>query len=236
MTVQANLESIHARIQQALLKAGRPLGSVRLIGVTKKQALEKLEEAIRAGLWDFGENYVQEWKTKKLQLQQQHPEISRQLHWHFIGHLQSNKAAEVVGEAEFIHGVDSLKLAQKISALAEKKGVTQKVLFEINLAQEKSKTGMTPQYLMENLISLSALPHLALEGLMAIPPVLENLEKVRPYFIQLKSLLDECNRLRVLEVPMRELSMGMSQDFEVAIEEGSTMVRIGTALFGERNE
>lgn len=228
------VKNIQNRIQEALLASGRPSGSVRLIGVGKKQPFHKLLLAAKWGLQDFGENYVQEWQGKKEQISAENADLAKMIHWHFIGHLQSNKVKEVVGQVAYIHTIDSVKLAQKASEFAAKQAVVQKTLLEVNLAGEANKHGFDPAALMQNLPTLAKLPNLSWEGLMAIPPPLFPSEKMRPYFRKLKSLLDECNGLRVLESPMKELSMGMSQDFEIAIQEGATMIRIGTALFGPR--
>lgn len=227
------LPTIQSQIQKALYRSGRAGGSVRLVGVSKKQPLEKILALAQAGLVDFGENYVQEWKGKKSDIEKNHPELNKIIHWHFIGHLQSNKAKELVGKIEYIHALDSLKLAQRISQHAAQLGITQKVLMEINLEKEVGKFGFERESLLRNLSQLARLPGLSLEGLMAIPPPASG-EKSRPYFKRLKSLLDECNQSGNLTKAMKELSMGMSNDFEVAIEEGATMIRIGTALFGPR--
>ncbi len=228
----------HAQILQKIAltaeRVGRSSESIKLVGVSKGQPFEKVVAFAQIGLLDFGENYVQEWKQKQEKILQNFSELAIQLRWHFIGHLQRNKVSEIVGQCELIHSVDSLRLAEKISSEAKKIGIEQKILFEINLAEEKSKSGMSPEIFWQELPRLAKLPNLLLEGLMAIPPALEPVELVRPYFRQLKSLLDECNQSGFLAQPMTELSMGMSHDFEIAIEEGATIVRIGTALFGPR--
>jgi hypothetical protein len=222
------------QIRSALARCGRREGTVRLIGVTKKQSAELIRAAWAEGLGDFGENYVQEWQIKQDRLRQDWGAKADQITWHFIGHLQGNKVKAVVGRVDWIHTVDSVKLAEKISRTAGEVGCIQKVLIEVNLAAEPSKSGFTPAQLPSDLHRLAALPHLSWRGLMAIPPETTDGESNRPYFRRLKSLLDECNQTGVLTEPLTELSMGMSQDFEVAIEEGATMVRIGTALFGPR--
>lgn len=186
------------------------------------------------GLLDFGENYVQEWRAKQEDLLLQDQALALKIHWHFIGHLQSNKIKEVVGKVDYLHTVDSLSLAQKISDFASARQITQKALMEVKLGGESSKTGFAPEKLLEDLASLGGLAGLNWEGLMAIPPPGRSPEETRPFFAQLKSLLDECNQSGFFNYPLKELSMGMSEDFEVAIEEGATMVRIGTALFGAR--
>ncbi|MFO1464550.1 MAG: YggS family pyridoxal phosphate-dependent enzyme [bacterium] len=231
----ASLKNIRQRIAQAAARAGRNPESVTLLGVSKGQPAEKVLAAARLGLRDFGENYVQEWQKKRADLERADAGLAAQLRWHFIGHLQSNKADLVVGETTLIHGVDSLKLATKIAALAQRRGLRQAVLLEVNLEGEASKAGLAPEELPRLLPALAALPQLDCRGLMAIPPALEAPEASRPYFRRLKSLLDECNRTGFFPSPWTELSMGMSHDFEVAVEEGATLVRVGTALFGPRS-
>lgn len=234
MSIDERIQNIRLRIQAALERAGRPSHAARLIGVSKKQAVEKVLLAIQGGLMDFGENYVQEWQEKNRTILEKCPELSSKVHWHFIGHLQSNKAKDIVGKVDFIHTLDRMKLARKVSETAREAGLSQKVLIEVNLGGESTKSGYTPEDLIQALTQLATLPNLEWKGLMAIPPPTEDPEEARPYFRQLKSLLDECNQSGVLKEPLTELSMGMSHDFEVAIEEGATMVRIGTALFGPR--
>jgi hypothetical protein len=205
-----------------------------LIGVTKKQPAETIAGALDEGLQDFGENYVQEWQEKQNHLRQSLGAKTDKITWHFIGHLQGNKVKSVVGRVDWIHTVDSVKLAQKISRAAALAGATQRVLIEVNLAKELGKWGFAPELLPAALPQLAGLPHLSWRGLMAIPPEVADAESNRPHFRRLKSLLDECNQTGVLTEPLSELSMGMSQDFGVAIEEGATMIRVGTALFGSR--
>jgi len=221
------LDQIRRQIRDALARVGRPHDSVRLIGAAKGQPAELIRQALALGLRDFGENYVQEWRGKR-------PLLGPVPTWHFIGALQSNKAKHLVGEVGWIQTVDRLKLAEQISQIAVDRSCRQKVLFEINLEGEKNKAGFSPGEFLGCLEKLSALPNLDCRGLMAIPPVPEDPEESRPYFRRLKSLLDECRQRGVLKEPFTELSMGMSQDFEIAVEEGATMVRIGTALFGKR--
>jgi PLP dependent protein len=228
------LARIRQQINQALARAGRNKEAVRLIGVSKGKPAEYIAEALTAGVNEIGENYVQELEAKKTRLRQVLGTEADQITWHFIGHLQSNKVKQVVGQVDWIHTVDSLKLATKISQAAGAAGLTQRILLEVNLAKEAAKPGFLPEQLSQILAPLCALPHLSVRGLMAIPPVEANLQNTRRHFRRLKSLLDECNQTGVLTKPFTELSMGMSQDFTIAIEEGATMVRIGTALFGPR--
>jgi len=232
--LQNSLAEIKRRIQEAALRSGRGPESVTLIGVSKGQGPEKVLAAAREGLRDFGENYVQEWLGKRATIETQDPELAPTLRWHFIGHLQSNKAESVVGASCLLHSVDSLKLAGKVSRLAQERKQRQAILLEINLGAEPSKSGFLPETLSGALSEIAALPSLECRGLMAIPPDAASPEATRPYFRRLKSLLDECNRTGFFDSPWTELSMGMSQDFEIAIEEGATLVRVGTALFGPR--
>ena len=214
-----NLEHIRARIAAACQRAGRDGDEVLLLGVTKTVPPESIDEAVAAGLTTFGENKIQEAKAKI-------PLVSSRAHWHFIGHLQSNKAREAVTHFDLIQSVSSLKLAGELEKWAAHNGKRQPILIEVNVAGEASKQGLRPADVPEALAHLNQLPHLEIRGLMTIPPFAANPEQTRPYFRTLRTLRDH------LGLP--ELSMGMSHDFEVAIAEGATMVRIGTAIFGER--
>ena len=231
--MQDNLRQIQDRIAAALTRSGRPPNSVTLVGVSKTQAAAKVVELARLGLRHFGENYVQEWRRKRLEIEKTDPALAAELHWHFIGHLQSNKAKEALG-AELIHSVDSLKLARKLSEAAVQSGRKQDLLWELNLAGEASKTGMSPAELKRDWAAYAALPALDWRGLMTMPPPAEDPEASRPYFRQLKSLLDETRASGFFGEGLVELSMGMSQDYEVAVEEGATLVRVGSRLFGPR--
>ncbi|MCC6272658.1 MAG: YggS family pyridoxal phosphate-dependent enzyme [Deltaproteobacteria bacterium] len=232
--MQERLQEIHRRLTAAAARAGREPGSVRLLAVSKGQRPEQILELASCGQRDFGENYVQEWLEKRARITALAPKLASALRWHFIGHLQSNKASLVAGEAFLLHSVDSLKLARKLSASCQTRGAQQPALIEVNLGNEASKSGLEADALLRELQDYAALPGLAWRGLMAIPPALEPAAAVRPYFERLKSLLDECNRTGFFQDPLTELSMGMSQDFEVAVEAGATWVRVGTALFGPR--
>jgi pyridoxal phosphate enzyme (YggS family) len=221
-------------MQQALTRSGRRGEEVRLIGVTKKKSPEDIVEAFKLGLGDFGENYVQEWQDKQARLGQTLGAEAHNLTWHFIGHLQSNKVKAVVGQVDWIQTVDSIKLAEKISRSSGENGCIQKVLIEVNIAGESGKSGFSPETLRKSLGTLAKLPHISWRGLMAVPPEVEDPQANRPHFRYLKSLLDEYHQTGVFNEAFMELSMGMSHDFDEAIEEGATMIRIGTALFGPR--
>ena len=225
VSLAENLDSIQQRIRAACERAGRAPESVTLLAVTKGQPPDVVSEAGRLGLAHFGENKIQEAKAKI-------PLCSGKLRWHFIGHLQTNKCRDAVELFEMIQSVDSLYVAQEISKRGDQAGKTMPLLLEVNLAGEASKFGYRPEALETELIQLNALPRLEIHGLMTVPPWTSNAENVRPVFRQLRKLKERCEQ--ILGAPMPHLSMGMSGDFEVAIEEGATMVRIGTALFGPR--
>jgi PLP dependent protein len=225
MSVAENLDSIQQRIRAACERAGRAADSVTLLAVTKGQSPDAVSEAGRLGLTHFGENKIQEAKAKI-------PLCSGKLRWHFIGHLQTNKCREAVEFFEMIQSVDSLHVAQEISKRADLDGKTMPILLEVNLAGEASKFGYRPEALIAELNQINSLPRLEVHGLMTVPPWTSNAENVRPVFRQLRELKERAEQ--VLGAPLPQLSMGMSGDFEVAIEEGATIVRIGTALFGPR--
>jgi pyridoxal phosphate enzyme (YggS family) len=220
-----NLISIQQRIRAACERAGREAASVTLLAVSKTHPPETIQAAVNCGLLHFGENKIQEAKAKI-------PLCPGKARWQFIGHLQSNKVRDAVELFEMIQGVDSLGLAREISKRAEQAAKTVPILLEMNVAGEASKFGYQPGRLLAELNELNALPKIEIHGLMAIPPFSPLPEKSRPYFQRLRELKIESEK--ILGFPLPHLSMGMSGDFEVAIEEGATIVRIGTALFGER--
>ena len=225
MSLGDNLLLIREKIAAAGARAGRETNSVTLLAVTKGQPPEVVNEAARLGLTLFGENKVQEAKAKI-------PLCSGKLRWQMIGHLQSNKCRDAVELFEMIQGVDSLALAQEISKRAVQAGKTMPILLEVNAVGEASKFGYRPEQLLADLAQLNALPRLEIHGLMTVPPWSAVAETVRPVFRQMRELKERCEK--ALGAPLPHLSMGMSGDFEVAVEEGATMVRIGTALFGPR--
>ena len=198
-----------------------------LICVTKNQSIEKIQEAVKAGEKHFGANYSQELLAQSSQV--------AGVHWHFIGHLQRNKVKQILPFVELIHSVDSLELAQEINKRAVDLGKIQSILLEVNLGNEASKTGMTPEALFQMIPSLDDLASIQLKGLMCIPPFSENPEDVRPYFRQLREIRDVIHQKNLYKNPLTELSMGMSHDYEIALQEGATMIRIGTGIFGERH-
>jgi len=220
-----NLHSIQQRIAAACARAGRNVNDVRLLAVSKTHPPETIRLAVECGQIHFGENKIQEAKAKI-------PLCPGKARWQFIGHLQSNKVRDAVELFELIQGVDSLGIAQEISKRAVAASKPMPILLEVNVAGEGSKFGYKPEQLLAELNELNALPKIEIHGLMAIPPYTPVAEKARPYFTKLRELKVECEQ--ILGAPLPHLSMGMSGDFEVAIEEGATLVRIGTALFGER--
>lgn len=226
MSLSENLQSIQQRIAAACVRAGRAPESVTLIAVSKTHPPDAVAEAAKLGLMTFGENKVQEAKAKI-------PLCPGRLRWHMLGHLQTNKCRDAVALFEMIQSVDSLYLAEELSKRADQAVKNLPILLEVNVVGEASKFGYTPQKVMEDLERINALPRLEIHGLMTVPPWTPTPEKVRPVFQKLRELKSQCEQK--LGAPLPHLSMGMTGDFEIAIEEGATMVRIGTALFGERS-
>jgi hypothetical protein len=225
MDLAANIESVRQRINAACRRASRAPESVALMAVSKGHPPETVRVAADLGLTLFGENRVQEGKAK-IGL------CPTRLHWHLIGHLQSNKCRDAVHFFKMIQSVDSLSLAQEINKWADKSAKTMSILLEVNVAGESSKFGYSPDRLLAELPQINALNKIEIHGLMTVAPWAEDPEKVRPIFRQLRSLKEQCEK--ILGAPLPHLSMGMTGDFEVAIEEGATLVRIGTAIFGPR--
>lgn len=217
------------RIRCAAERAGRLPEMVRLVAATKTVPAERIREGLGVGLSLLGENRMQEALSKGALLRDLSPR------WHFIGQLQRRKVRDAVGTFELIHSVDSVELAQEINRRAGDAGIQQAVLLEVNIAGEASKAGFSTQGLMQALGLLGDLPHLRIHGLMTIPPPTEQPEAARPYFRALRELGARIAAQRISSVVMQEYSMGMSHDFEVAIEEGATLVRVGTAIFGARH-
>lgn len=207
------------------------IGAEKVLAVSKLQPTDKIRDLYNQGHRAFGENYVQEALDKQDQLKD-----LTDIQWHLIGHLQKNKAKYVVGKFALIHSVDSLELAQVLSRQCESKNVEQNILIQVNLAQEESKSGFDKETVIAQWGELCKLPHLHIQGLMTMPPLTETGEEVRPYFKELKSLLQELLQKTNFGVhPLNVLSMGTSQDYKVALQEGATLVRLGTILFGSRN-
>jgi len=228
MSIKANLEMVNNNIIEACKRSGRNLSDVKLIAVSKTKPIEALREAYTEGCRDFGENKVQEIMDKYEQM----PEDVR---WHMIGHLQTNKVKYIVDKVYMIHSVDSVKLAETISKEAVKKNVTVKILLEVNVAEEESKFGTTLNAAMELYDQVVKLPGIQVCGLMTIAPYTVDSESNRQYFVALKQLFVDIINKNNHNDFMSDLSMGMTGDYEVAIEEGATYVRVGTGIFGERN-
>ena len=225
MDLSANLQNIRSRIEASCLRAGRAPESVTFLAVTKGQPPAVVRAAAGLGLTLFGENRVQEARPKIGQ-------CPGHLRWHMIGHLQSNKCRDAVHFFEMIQSVDSLDLAREIDKWAGKSAKTMPILIEVNIAGESSKFGYPPAQLLADLDEINALRKIEIHGLMTVAPWTPDPEKVRPVFRQLRELKEQCEQ--ILGAPLPHLSMGMSGDYEVAIEEGATIVRIGSALFGPR--
>lgn len=224
--IRENIERVHECIAVACARAGRQEGDVRLIAVSKTFPAESIRAAYEAGLRDFGENRVQEAEAKQPALQ------DLDITWHLIGHLQSNKAARACELFEWVHSVDASHLAQKLDRAAAAAGKRLPILLEINVGGEESKSGVADSVALDLAVAIKELPNLDLRGLMAIPPLFDDPEQARPYFRHLRDLAEKLRGAGAAD--MTELSMGMSHDFEIAIEEGATMIRVGTAIFGER--
>lgn len=226
--VKENLAQVRENIAKACTKAGRNPEEVTLISVSKTKPVSMLEEAYAAGSRDFGENKVQEIIDK-------YPQLPDNIRWHMIGHLQRNKVKYIIDKAFLIHSVDSLRLAQEISSQAEKKQVDVDILVEVNIAQEESKFGISREETLQLVEEISHLPHIHVKGLMTIAPFVTNPEDNREYFREIRKLSVDIEKKNIDNVSMSVLSMGMTGDYMVAIEEGATMVRVGTGIFGERN-
>ena len=225
VSIAENLERVREQITQAAAKAGRPVNEIELVAITKKHPAEKVREAVEAGHTLFGESRVQEARAKI-------PELPSNLRWHFVGHLQKNKIRHALPLFELFHGVDSLALAQEVDRIAADEGEHPRVLLEVNVAGEGSKFGFKAETLRAEIGSLLALPRLSIEGLMCIPPLTEEAEASRRFFVQLREMRNSLEK--EFDVKFPHLSMGMTQDFWIAVEEGATRVRVGTAIFGER--
>ena len=226
--MKENFQSVEARIQAACDRAGRSRKEVTLIAVSKTKPVEMLQTIYDAGSRDFGENKVQEMCDKIEQL-------PTDIRWHMIGHLQTNKVKYIVRRVSLIHSVDSLHLAQEIEKQAAKLDVIVPILIEVNIAEEESKFGIHKEETISLVREVATLPHIRIQGLMTIAPYVENPEDNRAYFRGIKQLSVDIARENIDNVSMDCLSMGMTGDYEVAIEEGATMVRVGTGIFGERN-
>ncbi len=225
--IKDQLEEVRENIRRACARAGRNPDEVTLIAVSKTKPVPMLEEAYDAGARDFGENKVQELVAKE-------PQLPEDIRWHMIGHLQRNKVHQVLGKAVLIHSVDSLRLAEQIEADAAKKGLDVDILLEVNVAREESKFGFFLEEVEDAVRTISAFPHVHIRGLMTIAPFVENPEENREIFKKLYQFAVDIGRKNIDNVTMDVLSMGMTGDYQVAVEEGATMVRVGTGIFGAR--
>ena len=227
LIIRKNIAMVRERIEKAARLTGRDPKEITILAATKSVDTKKIQEAVKAGITTFGENYVQEALKKIKDLQGSKKDI----YWHFIGHLQKNKAKDAAKFFDTIETVDSIELAKELNKRAEKK---LSVLIQVNISKEKTKGGVTEHEALVLARELAKLENISLRGLMTIPPFFENPEMSRPYFTELRRLAEKIRREAIPNVIMKELSMGMSHDFDVAIEEGATIIRVGTAIFGER--
>jgi pyridoxal phosphate enzyme (YggS family) len=226
--IRDRLRLVLDRIDRAAQVSGRKADCVRLVAATKTVSVDAIREAVSAGLRFAGESRLQE-ALPKIQALREEP-----LQWHFIGRLQRRKVRDIVGNFELIHSVDNLDLAGEIDRRAASGGVRQAVLLEVNVGEEAAKVGFRTEELSAALTRVGELSHVKVRGLMAIPPQIDEAERARPYFRRMRELAEQLSQLRVPAVSMDELSMGMSNDYVIAIEEGATIVRVGTAIFGAR--
>lgn len=227
MTIAERVKETRQKIYNAAVAAGRNPDEVSLVAVSKTRPAADIIECQAAGQYIFGENYVQEFAVKAAQ-------IECPLEWHFIGHLQSNKVKNIAGLVTLIHSVDRLSLAEEINRQWGKLGSNCNILLQVNVSGEKTKSGTTVDDSIRLVRDISQLPHIRVKGLMTMPPFFEDPEEARPFFAELKMLSEQIKEEKLDNVEMQEISMGMSGDFEVAIQEGATLVRIGTAIFGSR--
>lgn len=227
LDIAENLRSIQHRIDSACQRCGRDPHDISLIAVSKKKPASLIVQAANAGQSLFGESYVQEFCDKQQQ-------ISAPIHWHFIGALQSNKVKYLRGTTELIHSVDRYSLAKEINKQWAAIDQTANILIQVNVGAEASKAGTTADDAEALVRKIAQLPHVRIQGLMTLPPFHDDLEQVRPWFRQLRQLAQQIDQAQITHVKMDILSMGMSHDFEIAIEEGATLIRVGTAIFGER--
>ncbi len=236
MKIEHNLQTVQRKIAQSAKSFSRDPDSIKLVGVSKTIELKKVIEAVHAGVTILGENRIQEAQKKITEFRAHPPPLNKGgatvgVEWHLIGNLQKNKAKAAVQLFDLIHSVDSLALAEELNKHARRQGKRQRILVQVKLSDETTKHGVSENKLNELLDTILQMDSVLLEGLMTIPPYFESIEKTRPYFRKLRGISESA---LAQGYPVKELSMGMSNDFTIAIEEGSTMVRVGTAIFGER--
>lgn len=226
--IKENLAQVETRIQAACERSGRKREEVKLIAVSKTKPVSMIEEALEEGILDFGENKPQEIREK-------YGVLPKEIRWHMIGHLQRNKIKYIIDKASMIHSIDSERLAEAVEAEAARHNLVMPILVEVNIAREASKYGLMEEETLPFIEKVSCFPHLRIEGLMTIAPFVENPEENRKYFEKLRKLYVDIKSKNIDNVNMCNLSMGMTGDYEVAIEEGATMIRVGTGIFGARN-
>ena len=226
-SIEENIIEVKRRVEEAAKKAGRNPEDVLILAVSKTIYVPRIKEAVQCGLNSLGENRVQEIMDK-------YEPMGEGINWHLIGHLQTNKVKYIIDKVCLIHSVESLKLADEINKKAEKAGIIMDILVEVNIANEESKFGIKPEDCESFIRELSKMKNINVKGLMTVAPFTENPEENRVYFKGLKDLLVDINNKKIDNINMSELSMGMTGDFEVAVEEGATIVRVGTGIFGER--
>ena len=226
--LKENLANVREKINIACKKVGRNPDEVTLVAVSKMKPLEDIETLLETGQMEYGENYVQELCDK-------YEKISRPVHWHMIGHLQTNKVKYIIDKTVLIHSVDSVHLAKQIEKEAAKRNLTAQILIQVNIAEEETKFGLDTEELLQIIMEISKFPHVHIRGLMTSAPFVADPEENRCYFKKLHELFVDIGKKNIDNVTMDILSMGMTNDYEVAIEEGATMVRVGTGIFGERN-
>jgi len=237
--IPENIDNINERIKNAALKAGRDPKEVTLIAVSKLNPAEAVEEALNHGQYEFGENWVKELLEKEDDvsgfIEANNPALKDRIKWHFIGHLQTNKVKQLIGKTVLIHSVDSYKLASFIDNESKKKNTVTDVLLEINIGDEESKYGIKPDEAITFVDSLAEFHNIRIRGLMTVAPICDNPESNRPYFKKMRELFVDIKSKNNDNISMDILSMGMTLDFEIAIEEGATHVRVGTGIFGARD-
>ncbi len=226
--LKANYKDVLKNVEEACDKVGRNPQEVKIIAVSKTKPLSLIEDAMEVGMDTFGENKPQEIRDKCAN-------VSRNVHWHMIGKLQTNKIKYVIETCDLIHSVDSIKLLEKLEEEADKRNIQVKILLQINISGEASKSGFSENELYSLLTTLGKYPHLHVEGLMTIPPFVSNPEDNRGYFRRLKEIFIDIKSKNIDNISMNALSMGMTGDYQVAVEEGATFIRVGTGIFGERN-
>ena len=226
--LKENLANVREKINIACKKVGRNPDEVTLVAVSKMKPLEDIETLLETGQMEYGENYVQELCDK-------YEKISRPVHWHMIGHLQTNKVKYIIDKTVLIHSVDSVHLAKQIEKEAAKRNLTAQILIQVNIAEEETKFGLDTEELLQIIMEISKFPHVHIRGLMTSAPFVADPEENRCYFKKLHELFVDIGKKNIDNVTMDILSMGMTNDYEVAIEEGATMVSVGTGIFGERN-